>query len=173
MAEVIIKQSLTAPQLTNGSIISLQYTRIAKVFCFMYGIVIINTVLNIVNPYGVYNDDDNPGYNGIIVATLLPFFFFFAIRQQSIKALKTKERYYRNISFTLTQDHVKSEGEGYNNTYKWEEIVKVKETRNWYLIFINKHQSLIIHKSNIDLKQQEMLNNILVSIRTRTKVLLK
>lgn len=170
--EVVITQTLDAKDLTNGSIYSLLYSSSIYIFSIIYSIVLINALITLANPFGI-NRDDSDSYSGLIIITLIPLALFFMIKRQAAAALKKKGRYYNNISYSITSSFIKCEGEGYSNTYKWEEIVKVKEIKKWYLIYINKHQALIINKKRIDNWQKESLNDMFLSVNSKTKVSLK
>lgn len=173
MKEITITQSFTAAELSNGSLYTLLYSRLGKVLMFAYSFITLNLVLQVINPYGLFGDGIEADYTPFIAVTLVPLLFIFTIKRQAGKALIKKGRYYKDISFTITPDHVKTDGEGYSNTYRWEEIVKVKEVKNWYFIFINKQQALLLKKSNMDPWQEEELKEVLKIVRNKTKVSLK
>lgn len=138
-----------------------------------FSFITLNVVLQAINPYDLFGEGTEADYTSFIAVMFVPLFFIFTIKRQAGKALIKKGRYYKDISFTITPDYVKTEGEGYVNTYKWEEIVKVKEVKNWYFIFINKQQALLVKKSNIDPWQEEDLKEVLKIVGNKTKVSLK
>ena len=83
---------------------------------------------------------------------LLPIIIFasvYRITKHSLSNKKLKE----NIKIIIDSENVDYQGETFNIKYNWADFIKIKETKNWFLFFINKKQAQVIRKKDLTNEQ--------------------
>jgi NADH:ubiquinone oxidoreductase subunit 5 (subunit L)/multisubunit Na+/H+ antiporter MnhA subunit len=117
-----------------------------------------------------------------VVTALLPVIAFVVVftimlrtfrARNSKKLIEKKARYFTNVTYTINNVFFKKQGEGFENTYYWEEIYRIKETSQFYLIFSEKAQAHVIDKAQLDPWQLEETKEIFEAIKPKVKVSLK
>ena len=167
--EIVLKQNLSEETLTNATITILA-ARYKYVFLIIMAALIINLLsLTLVKPE-VRGDTLSNMAPMLIVFVALPTLLYFSIKRAAKKAFIKNSRFYSNLAYTMSEDSFKVEGDKFSNTYSWEELTKIKETKKWILVFTNKAQATIIDKSQLDLWQKDGIDDIIKSIRHKIKV---
>ena len=93
-----------------------------------------------------------------IVFLLLPLIIFlsvYRITKHSFSNKKLKE----DIKIIINSQNIKYKGDTFNIKYNWYNFIKIKETKNWFLFYINKKQVQVIRKKDLT---QDKLNFIKV-----------
>ncbi|MCO6148239.1 YcxB family protein [Flavobacterium sp. NRK1] len=166
--EVIIKQSLTEKTLTETSVYILYSSRIKYYLLLLLIIFTFNATT--VYWSGIKPEANDLGFIPPIAVIVVSVLIFFNLANRSKKDFKKNSRYYTNLVFTLNETEFRTEGEDFFNARKWEDLVKIKSTKKWYLIYFNKMQASIIDRSQLDPSKEDELNDIFNSIRTKIKV---
>ena len=73
-------------------------------------------------------------------------------------------------TLTLTSSGITSEGQTYKVDYPWESICKIKETRRWFLIFVNKTSALPIEKEKLTDNQYSEIRKLLASVKVKKQL---
>lgn len=185
--EVITTQSLDAKKI-KAATKSVLISSGKKIWIYIIVVGILVTINMLTTPESApaHNNggnakiDENIG--GDILLSLLPVFAFaviyiFVIRsfkgRNSKKMLEKKARYFTNVTYTINNAFFKKQGEGFENTFYWEEIYRIKETPKFYLVFSEKLQAHVIDKAQLDSWQLEETKEIFEAIKPKVKVSLK
>ncbi|MDV6168831.1 YcxB family protein [Flavobacterium sp. DG1-102-2] len=166
--EVIIKQSLTEKTLTKVSMYIL-YSGRTKYYLLL---VLFIFTFNATSAYwtGIEPAENELGFIPLITMIIVVVSLFFNLANRSKKSFKKNPRYYTNLVFTINETEFKTEGENFLNACKWEDLVKIKSTKKWHLIYFNKMQASIIDRSQLDTLQEGELKEIFNSIKSKIKV---
>ncbi|WP_116786964.1 YcxB family protein [Flavobacterium psychrotrophum] len=164
-----------------------------KLWMLYIGIISLVAVINIYtssdNEQPFYEDNNTDTYTETdpdiwvdVIIALIPVIAFVVIfivlmrvfrKMNSKELIKTRARYFTNVTYTINNAFFKKQGEGFENTYQWEEIHRVKETPKFYLIFSEKMQAHVIDKAQLDPWQTEDIKEIFDSLKSKVKVSLK
>jgi len=184
--EVVIKQSLDAKTVDKVSK-SVMFSRKWRVILYIV-IVSIIAVPNLITTFTNRNNNNYTETSSIddvptaeIISLLLPIFFigavfivlYFVKRRATRKQFEKKGRYFKNVILTINNKFFKTQGEGFENTYYWEEMYKVKETPQFYLIYSEKLRAHVIDKAQLDPWQSEDIKEIFSALKPKIKVSLK
>ena len=124
-----------------------------------------------INLMDVYTNNDNDPFNNVFTAiTLLPIFLLVMRTYFAKTILKKNGRFFENITYTFSLESFTKEGEGFTVTSKWSDLKKIKETKSWFLLYLNSQQAHIIDKSQLDPWQKDELKNIFQSVQSEVKV---
>lgn len=85
-----------------------------------------------------YNaDNDNREFMESASIWLLVFFVFIIIRTYfSVKNIfNSNKKIQEIISYTFTDDKIRTEGETFDGDFTWNSVYKVKENKEWFLIY--------------------------------------
>lgn len=164
-----------------------------KQWLLYIGIIALMAIINFVTSPDkeqmLYEDNSTDTYTETdpdiwldVTTTLVPIIVFVIVfiimlrffrRMNSKQLIKNKGRYFTNVTYTINNSFFKKQGEGFENTFKWEEIHRVKETAKFYLIFPEKLQAHVIDKAQLAPWQIEDINEIFDSLKSKVKVSLK
>jgi len=109
----------------------------------------------------------------IILVVIFIFIIRFVKKQGTKNQFEKKARYFTNVTYTINNAFFKKQGDGFENTYQWEEIYKVKETPKFYLVFSERFQAHVIDKAQLDPWQAEEIKEIFNGLKPKVKVSLK
>jgi YcxB-like protein len=166
--EFIIKQSLSEETLQRASTRILFRSRIVIYLVAVLFMFSANVVM-------AYQD------SAVDLSTFIPFLIivlafaavWYSTRKAISKSYKKNPRYFTDITMTLTPDTIKLEGLDYQNTVEWESYAKIKETKEWFMIFINKQQAHVIDKAQLKGFTVDDLREFFRSLPPKIKVSLK
>ena len=99
-----------------------------------------------------------------IVFLLLPFIIFlsvYRITKHSLSNKKLKE----DIKIIINSQYVDYQGETFNIKYSWADFLKLKETKNWFLFYVNKKQAQVIRKKDLNDEQLVYVQQILAIVK--------
>lgn len=156
--EIVINQNLDANQIAKVNILVL-YSSKLKYFMFLIGFAILFQLFNaIYNPSYLNNSSFN--LKDLLPVLTLPFIYYIiwsSIKKSSKKVYETNNRLFKNVNYFFNTIEFKITGENFSNSYKWNELKKVKETKNWLLIYTNEYQATAIDKNQ---QKTETINEI-------------
>lgn len=164
--EVVIKQSLTEKTLTKASLYILYSSNLK----FYFLLLLVMFTLNATSGYWSGFDTGETSYTPLLIVIAVCIAITFNMINRSKNSFKKNPRYYTNLVFTINETEFKTEGENFLNACNWEDLVKIKSSKSWHLIYFNKIQASIIDKSQLAPGQEDELNEIFNSIRTKIKV---
>ena len=85
----------------------------------------------------------------VFFLTCIIFFSYRGIKKQIFNNPRLKE----NIVYVLNKDYFQEKGDSFEVKHFWENIIKVVENIDFYLIYITKYSALYVRK--IDLKENQ------------------
>lgn len=95
-----------------------------------------------------------------LIFLLLPLVLIlstYRLTEQTLSNKKLKE----NITIHIDEAKIQYEGESFHNEYKWKDLVKIKETKNWFLLYVNKNFAQVIRKKDLSTNQVIDLRTII------------
>lgn len=163
--ETTINQSLDSNQLAKINILVL-YSSKLKYFIWLIGFAILSQFF-----FAFYNPSSLTSKNfeikDVLPILTLPLTYYFiwnSIKKSAKKAYETNDRFFKNVNYFFDNNHFKIKGENFENSYLWNEIKKIKETKNWILIYTNEYQATAIDKNQqkkeIIKEIKELLNSL-------------
>ena len=89
---------------------------------------------------------DNPPYFqllfGIFIVFIIPILVYFSAKRN----FNSNRRLQEKIAYEFTEETIKITGETFNSEMDWSKIYKIKELKNWILIYQSKLTMNIIYK---------------------------
>lgn len=132
-------------------------------------LVILLTVLFI----NLYNaEDDSKEYLKLMCAFSSIIFVFIIIRTYfSLKnAFNSNKKIQEGISYTFTNEKIRTEGETFDGDFTWDTVYKVKENKDWFLIYQSAQVMNMVPKKYFAKEQILELRNIIKSNNVKAKL---
>ena len=168
--EVTIKQSLNTATLAKAMTYILFTSPIAYLYCIIYVVFLLNFLLTISNPFNLPDGGPDSFSTPLAAFTIAPLFFLIMRNFFAKKAIEKNSRFYTNVLYTFSTKSFRKEGEGFNIVLKWNEIKKIKESKEWFLLYVNSQQAHIVDKSQLSPGQKDELKDTFKSVQSITKV---
>jgi hypothetical protein len=106
---------------------------------------------------------DSPPYFhvcfGFFVVAILPFSIYWSGKKNFASNSRIQER----IVYEFIDDKIKITGETFNSELGWEQTYKIKELKNWILIFQNRQSANILPKEAFG----EKLNDFRMLVKSK------
>lgn len=99
----------------------------------------------------------------ILVWSFIYFLTMFSIKKNILKNKKNLE----TQKITFTKDSFLQEGESFRIENFWKESFQIKETNNWFLIYLNKNSALPIIKEDLNNNQHNELKRLFSSLNIK------
>lgn len=96
----------------------------------------------------------------VIFAFLLPIIIFFNAK----RAFTSSSRITEYITYRFEKQWIFLKGQSFETKMSWDKIVKVKETKSWFLIYQTKYLANLIPKTEMTNQQIIEMRDILRSI---------
>jgi len=80
------------------------------------------------------------------------------------KRILADPRLKEDISFTFNNTMLVDSGQNYSRTFFWSELLQIKETKNFFLIYITKYMVKVIRKVDLKENQYEDLKELFSSL---------
>lgn len=97
---------------------------------------------------------------GLLFTVFLPVFTIWSAWKQ----YNSNRRFNEKITYLLDTVWIEVMGESFETKLTWEKIYKVRETKNWFLIYSNKNMANIIPKNSLNQEQILATRNLIKSI---------
>lgn len=120
-----------------------------------------------------YNaDNDNREFMESASIWLMVFFVFIIIRTYfSVKNIfNSNKKIQEVISYTFTDEKIRMAGETFSEDFTWDSIYKVKENKEWFLIYHNAQTMNMVPKRFFKNKQISELRNIILKSNVKAKL---
>jgi len=159
--EIIIRQSLNANDATKATLQILFSSKLK----FFAAIIVAAMIINICSKI---NFDDPISYTDLLpflIFLAAPFLFILGIR----KAVKNKIENFNNITYTINESSIKTEGGNFFRIYNWEKLIKIRKIKKWYLIYVGNAEAMVIDRSQLDPWQEDGINDLFASIKNKIK----
>jgi hypothetical protein len=94
----------------------------------------------------------------------LAIIFLFIIIRSFLRlrfAFHSNKKIQENISYTFTHEKIRTEGETFDGDFSWNTVYKVKENREWFLIYQSAQTMNMIPKKYFTKNQVSELRSII------------
>ncbi|KIC63627.1 YcxB family protein [Chryseobacterium taiwanense] len=103
---------------------------------------------------------------------LLFAFVFIVIRSyfRLKNAFYSNKKIQEHISYTFTNEHIRNQGETFEGEFSWNSVFRVKEKKEWFLIYQSVHVMNMVPKKYFTKDQILELRNIITSNQVKAKL---
>jgi len=131
--------------------------------------IIISAFLSI-NLYNAENDSRE--FLRLITICILIFFMFMIVRTYfSLKnVFYSNKQIQESISYTFTNESIYTKGETFEGDFTWDTVYKVKENKDWFLIYQSAQVMNMVPKKYFTKDQISELRNIIKSNNVKAKL---
>ena len=105
-------------------------------------------------------------YINLLVVFIIPLFHYLLFYIKSKNLLKNY-RLSENIEFIFNKDFFEEKGDTFDIKHFWDKLYKIKECKNYFLIYQNKNRANIIPKTNITDNQYNELKELFSSLNIK------
>ncbi|MBX2840805.1 MAG: YcxB family protein [Flammeovirgaceae bacterium] len=109
-------------------------------------VIIISVIANLMllsNGEGLENAMRNMFIVFSIIVVLLPF----SIYRQMSKRLRTNNMLKETVKYDFSTTKIKLKGDTFDSVISWEKLHKIKETKSWFLFYVDKTTASYVPKS--------------------------
>jgi uncharacterized membrane protein len=99
-----------------------------------------------------------------IFALFFPFFLYFIFSRSIKTKFKEDPKNKETIYHTLNNDYFEVKGDSFVTKYFWKDLDKIKEVKDFFLVFMTKNSFLVINKSDLKDNQYNELKELFNSI---------
>jgi hypothetical protein len=102
-----------------------------------------------------------------------PIFFTFIIIRSYFSVKKnffSNKNIQETITYTFTDQKIRTEGETFDADFTWDTVHKVKENKDWFLIYQSAQVMNMVSKKNFTQDQAVELRNIIKSNNVKAKL---
>ncbi|HUH25885.1 MAG TPA: YcxB family protein [Flavobacterium sp.] len=160
------KQIVYKPSFLFKDYLKINYTLFLKkasvniIFIVCLIIIITNIIININNSTSLKE----------LISFQMVFFCFipviiilipYQITKMTLSDSKLKE----NIQIKINIDELEFLGESFQNKFKWNNVLKITETKKWIILHLDSKKEIIIQKRDITADQQLILKRIIASVK--------
>lgn len=102
----------------------------------------------------------------------LVVFIFIIVRSyfRLKNAFYSNKKIQENISYTFTNENILNKGETFEGEFGWDSVYKVKENKEWFLIYQSAHVMNMIPKKYFAKNQISELRNIIRNSHVKAKL---
>lgn len=102
----------------------------------------------------------------------LVVFVFIVIRSyfRLKNAFHSNKKIQENISYTFTHENVQNRGETFEGEFGWNTVYRVRENKEWFLIYQSAHVMNMVPKKYFTKDQISELRNIITSNHVKAKL---
>jgi len=99
-------------------------------------------------------------------------FAFIVIRSylRLKSAFHSNKKIQENISYTFTNENVQNKGETFEGEFSWDTVYRVKENKDWFLIYQSAQTMNMIPKKYFTKDQVSELRNIIRNNQVKAKL---
>lgn len=117
-------------------------------------------------------EDDSKEYLNLIFIFVSLLFIFIIIRTYfSLKnAFISNKKIQETIYYTFTNESISTKGETFDADFTWNTVYKVKENKDWFLIYQSAHTMNMVPKKFFTKDQILELRNIIRSNNVKSKL---
>ncbi|HEX6892936.1 MAG TPA: YcxB family protein [Chryseolinea sp.] len=83
-----------------------------------------------------------------LFAVLFLSYLPIAVSRNAKKVYNSTKTLHEQITYTFTPESIEAKGETSDFTIKWQSMHKVKETKNWFLLYTNVQSALVVPKKS-------------------------
>lgn len=136
-------------------------------------IVMLSSIMSIIALYSGILSEHEFRYSeliyGLVLTVGIPFLTYLSAR----KGFKSNERLHEQITYEFTEESVKVTGESFSSEFTWAKTNRVKELKEWILIYQNKIIAHIIPKKSFSPEELNTFKALVADLPTVKSKLLK
>ncbi|MEO0897746.1 MAG: hypothetical protein AAFY71_15175 [Bacteroidota bacterium] len=117
--------------------------------------------------YNLFLDDSMFDSVSLFIFLGLMLLLPWAIYKNTAALFRQHYFFKDEITFTISDEEVKVEGEGFATSISWEHIHTAREYPNWILLFPSRNSAYYIYKPQVDPMDWEILKSV---IKGRTEM---
>ena len=168
--EIVINQSLSEEKLLKASTQILLSGRIFIYLLILFIVILLNTIgSTYINEEVI----DVFSFFQCAIPFIVAVIVFYAVKKAVRKNYKKNTRYFLNVTLSFTDDTFKTEGKDFQNSMPWGNYKKIKETKDWFLIYMNQNQAQMVDKTALSEQQIQELKILFRTLPPKVKVYLK
>lgn len=136
-------------------------------------IIVLSLILTIVLYFSsdIFSDEDIFSIlKPILFLILFSFFFVFYIYKISKKQITENPRLKENIIYILNEEYFQEKGETFEVKHFWNNIYKVIEKKEFFLIYTHKNKANYIKKSDLKDNQYNDIKGLFNSLSIKKKL---
>jgi hypothetical protein len=117
-------------------------------------------------------DNDNREFMESASIWLMVFFVFIIIRTYfSVKNIfNSNKKIQEVISYTFTDEKIRTEGETFDGDFTWNSVYKVKENKDWFLIYQSAQTMNMVPKKFFTKDQISGLRDLIKQNKVKAKL---
>lgn len=175
MEEIKFNYKIDSNELTNVSLYNIKKLKvlyiipIALIIFFMMSI-FGDLLFSIIIPEHTYQEKDWTEYIPAFIFPIILIIVAFRLKNSIKKNIDKNPRIKEVVNYTVNQSFIEEKGESFSVKHYWNNLNKIEETDKWFLIFVNRHQSLPIFKNQINSETIDQLRLIFNGIDIKKKL---
>jgi amino acid permease len=107
----------------------------------------------------------------ILVIPLFLSFFIFSIFRKTKKSILENPRLKENIIYIINNKSFQEKGDSFDLKYFWENIKKIVEEKDFFLIYVAKNNAIVIKKTDLKDNQYIELKELFNSLNIKKKLI--
>jgi len=118
------------------------------IFLIMFGLILLNIINMFTNKNISYIDQNLifPIILGLSVVVFAPLIIYYQTRQ----VYKSSKLFHENINYSIDNNSVKMNGVTFESELKWTHFYKIKETKNFFMLYQGKTIANLLDKKNMN-----------------------
>ncbi|MDP4185616.1 MAG: YcxB family protein [Bacteroidota bacterium] len=145
MEEIIIQNKITQKDYIRFAFVNTYRKPSIIVISALSTAMVITSILYFL---GIFKYFSEPPYFELIFGLYFTLFFPIYLWIQSIRTFKTMGRLHESITYHFREENIQIVGESFNSQYSWDKIFKIKDLKNWVLIYQSKNTANILLKKS-------------------------
>lgn len=161
-----IKTKITFKDYWNLYIRNFPTNFLFLVFFFFIPLFLLKTLFDILMDFKINS------FSFVLVILLCGMIIFFPFRHYTRikKAFYSNKKIQENNLYTFNEDNIQIKGESFETEFTWKSIYKVKELKNWFLIYQSINVMNIVPKKNFSKEQIHELRQIILRNDVKAKL---
>ncbi len=115
---------------------------------------------------GAFNYFDQPPYAQILLGLIFSFVIPASVYKQAKRNFNSIARLSEFITYLFTPEMIYINGESFKTEMTWDKFYKIKELKNWILIYTNKNNAHVIPKDSFSESQLIRFREIAGNLKT-------
>lgn len=169
--EIVIKNNFSIETYTKALLNVMLPKPMLFVVIVLFSIFFISAVRNVITDAQLGNFTLDSLLKTQILILLLPLVYYLLLTQSLKARSRANPQNIENVYHILTPDFFQVKGDSFDTKYYWKDLSKLKEVKDFFLIFVEKNHFLIINKSDLKANQYQELKQLFNSIEIKKSLL--
>ncbi|TPG35376.1 YcxB family protein [Flavobacterium pectinovorum] len=162
--EILVKNNFSAKTYTKA-ILSVMFPKPIIWFCIIaFSLLLINGVRIIINETSKDNFSFDNLFRSEILILFFPLVLFLILRRNIAIKFNEDPKNKENIYHIFNYDFFQVKGDSFDTKYFWKDLLKIKEVKDYFIVFIKKNHFLILNKADLKNNQYNELKQLFNSI---------